>query len=129
MHNSRRSLYDFTPEMLYKTAASLREKTLPLSQVTVTDRRQAGLRAIIRVTGIISFHCSYAIGDAYRPYIKIGEFPSMTIATAREIANTIQLLAVEGIDPFADLVESRIRAIQSKGVKWRPSSSDRHGSY
>jgi len=119
MPPARQTRQEFTPEFLEKVASQLQRGTIPLSQVTVTDSEQTGLRALIRSSGVIAFHCSYTIGKT-RPYTKIGELGSMTIDEARKLCRTIQALAEQGIDPFAGLVEARVKELQSKGTRWRP---------
>lgn len=119
MPPARSTRSEFTPAFLEKIASQLQRGTIPLPQVTVTDSQQPGLRALIRASGVVAFHCSYTIGET-RPYTKIGELGSMSIDEARKICRTVQALAEQGIDPFAGLVEARVKELQKRGTAWRP---------
>jgi hypothetical protein len=44
----------------------------------------------------------------------------VTIDEARKIARTVQTLKEQGIDPFAGLVEARVKELQKQDTKWRP---------
>lgn len=118
-------LNEFTPHFLEGLAKQLKNQVIPLPHLTVTDAIQPGLRAMIRSSGVIAFHCSYAIkgdqGKKERPYTKIGEFPAMSIPEARKLCKSIiEIAKATGVDPFADLLEARIREIKKHGVNFRP---------
>jgi len=119
MPAARPARQEFTPAFLEKLASQLQRGTIPLPQITVTDTEQPGLRALIRASGVVAFHVSYTIGET-RPYTKIGELGTMTIDEARKIARTVQTLAEQGIDPFAGLIEARVKELQRHGARWRP---------
>jgi hypothetical protein len=113
----------FSPTVLEALADDVKSGRIPLKRFTLTDDEVTGLRAIIRYTGLISFHVQYTLhgedGDA-RPYLKIGDYPGMKIEKARKIARTVHELAEMGIDPTAGLHERLIRELDEKGAKWRP---------
>ncbi len=109
----------FTVATLEALADDLQKGRIPLPRVTITDSLQAGLRAIIRNTGNISFHVNYEVGES-RPYLKLGDHPDMTIAEARSLARTVRSLADLGIDPTEGLHTRLIRELRDKGTKWRP---------
>lgn len=108
----------FDADTLKGLAEDLKTGRLPLERVTVTDNIQTGLRAIVRGTGLISFHVQYAVGDE-RPYLKIGDFPEMTIEKARKIARTVINLGARGIDPTKGLHDRLINELDKQGDKWR----------
>ena len=109
----------FNADTFEALADDLQNKRIPLPRVTVSDNIQTGLRAIIRNTGLISFHVQYDI-DGSRPYLKIGDHPEMSVERARRIAGIVRTLADHGIDPQAGLHERLVRELEDKGVKWRP---------
>jgi hypothetical protein len=49
-----------------------------------------------------------------------GHALAVTIDEARKIARTVQTLKEQGIDPFAGLVEARVKELQKQDTKWRP---------
>lgn len=100
-------------------ASQLKKQQISLPQITVTDDVAPGLRALIRSSSVVAFHVSYKIGDT-RPDTKIGELGTMSIDEARKVARTVAVLADQGIDPFANLVEDRVKDLQKQGPKWRP---------
>lgn len=110
---------EFNANLLERIATDLQTKRIPLPRITVSDEVQPGLRAIMRDTGLISFHVSYDV-DGTRPFLKIGDHPAMKIDEARELAKTIRALADMGIDPTLGLHERLIRELQAKGTRWRP---------
>jgi hypothetical protein len=79
----------------------------------------SGLQAIIRRTGLISFHVGYNYGGS-RPVLKLGVWPGMSIAEARSLATTVRELAEKGIDVQEGLHERLIRELQARGTDWRP---------
>jgi len=109
----------FNSSTFEQLADDLQNKRIPLDRVTVSDDMQTGLRAIIRNTGLISFHVQYDI-DGSRPYLKLGDHPDMTVSEARDLARTVRTLADHGIDPQAGLHERLVRELEDKGTKWRP---------
>ena len=100
-------------------ADDLKRGRVPLDRVTVSDNIQTGLRAIIRNTGLISFHVQYSV-EGSRPYLKIGDYPDTTVNEARSIAKTVIALAERGIDVQSGLHERLVRELKEKGEKWRP---------
>lgn len=101
-------------------AKDLKEERIPLDKVTISDTQVSGLRAIIRKSGAISYHANYTARDGSRPYLKIGDYPKMSINQARQITDTIHALAAKGIDPVEGLHERLMRELLEKGEKWRP---------
>jgi len=95
---------------------------LPLNQMTMSDSEQPGLRILVRSSGGVTFHVQYSVAgtDKRRPYIKIGDFETMRLSTARELTKTIRGLADNGIDPFDRLQEQRVDELIKHGTKWRP---------
>ncbi len=109
----------FSPKVFEALAQDLSSGRVPLPRVTITDPMTVGLRAIIRNTGLVSFHVHYEIGDS-RPFMKIGDHPQMTVNEARELTRTIRGLADMGIDVQEGLHDRLIRELKEKGMKWRP---------
>lgn len=109
----------FSADTFERLARDLQSGNVPLDRVTVTDDMQPGLRAIIRNTGLVSFHVNYDVEGA-RPYLKIGDHPEMSVDEARRVAKTVRGLAEMGIDPQEGLHRRLIRELQEKGTKWRP---------
>lgn len=110
----------FTEANLEKLADDLKQKKIPLDRVTVTDDLVQNHRAVVRNTGAISFHVQYRQSDGTRPYLKIGEYPDMSIRRARALAATIRSLVEKGIDPTDGLHKRLIRELEAQGDKWRP---------
>jgi len=106
-------------------ASDLSEGRIPLGRVTLSDDPKedpnavSGLRAIIRGSGLISFHVQYEI-EGSRPYLKLGDAEHMNLKEARELARTVRGLADMGIDVQAGLHERLVRELKEKGMKWRP---------
>lgn len=117
--NTERSRIKFSGPTFEGLAKDLKDGRTPLDRLTVSDDMQQGLRAIVRNTGLVSFHAHYDV-DGSRPYIKIGDYPDMTVEQARAITKTIRALADMGIDVQAGLHERLIRELKEKGTKWRP---------
>jgi hypothetical protein len=109
----------FNTEMFESIAKDLESGRIPLDRVTVTDDAQVGLRAIIRNTGLISFHVTYDV-DGSRPYLKLGDHPAMSVTRARAVAKTVRGLADNGVDVQQGLHERLIRELEKDGMKWRP---------
>lgn len=117
--SNRKSRTDFTVATLTAIAEDLKNGVIPLKRVTISDPESYGLRAVIRDTGLISFHVQYSIDDS-RPYLMIGHHPDRTIKEARELAETIRILAEKGIDPQLGLHDRLVRELLEKGPKWKP---------
>lgn len=111
---------EFGPATFNALVEDLQTGRVPLDRVTVSDDVVPGLRAIIRKTGLVSYHVSYTTPDNSRPYLKIGDHPAMSLTKARQIARTVLSLADKGIDPQAGLHERLIRELDQQGDKWRP---------
>ncbi len=110
----------FSGDIFDGLADDIKSGRIPLERVTVSDDMQMGLRAIIRNTGLISFHVQYPNTDGTRPYLKLGEHPAMSVKEARELAKTVIALAARGIDVQAGLHERLVRELKEKGERWRP---------
>lgn len=110
----------FDRETLEGLAEDLKTGRIPLDRLTVTDNEQANLRAVIRNTGLISYHVQYSLPNGSRPFMKVGNYPDMPIKTARELCRTITSLASRGIDPQEGLHERLIRELLDKGERWKP---------
>lgn len=110
----------FDNKTLEGLAEDLQSQRIPLDRITVTDHEVANLRAVIRNTGLISYHVQYSLPDGSRPFMKIGNFPDMPIKTARELTRTVTSLAAKGIDPQEGLHERLIRELLEKGDRWKP---------
>jgi hypothetical protein len=117
----------FTPETLQALRNDVVTGRIPLAKVSISDDIQDGLRALIRKTGLITFHAHYTVGDE-RPYIKVGHYPmeddkkagQATIDDARQVTKTIRSLGDMGIDVQLGLHERLLRELRNKGTKWRP---------
>jgi hypothetical protein len=115
----------FNMETFQKLAADLSAGRIPLDRVTLSDDPRedpnavGGLRAIIRGSGLISWHVQYEI-EGSRPYLKLGDAEHMNLKEARELARTVRGLADMGIDVQAGLHERLVRELKEKGMKWRP---------
>jgi hypothetical protein len=117
--NAGRPASKFAPETFEALARDLTTGRTPLTRVTVSDDMVTGLRAVIRNTGLVTFHVHYDFDDS-RPYMKIGEHPGMKVDEARSIAKTVKALADKGIDVQAGLHERLIRELKEKGERWKP---------
>jgi hypothetical protein len=113
----RRTSFDV--KTLEALAEDLKSGRIPLDRITVTDDQVPNLRAVIRNTGLVSYHVQYSVNGS-RPFMKVGNFPDMPIKTARELAHTVTALAAKGIDPQAGLHERLIRELLDRGDKWKP---------
>lgn len=109
----------FSIEHFESIARDLDSGRLKLDKIVISDDVQIGLRAIIRKSGTITYHVSYAAGES-RPYLKVGQYPDTSIAEARELARTITTLADHGIDVQSGLHDRLIKELREKGTKWRP---------
>jgi hypothetical protein len=114
----------FAPATFEALAEDLQSGRIPLDRVTVTDTDVTGLRAIIRNTGLVSYHISYDV-DGSRPYLKLGDHNPgcpghMTVEEARKVARTVKALAAKGVDPAAGLHERLVRELLDRGEKWKP---------
>src|SRR5882762_9376710 len=110
----------FSPEIFKRIAEDLTSGRIPLPRQTITDPLTTGLRAIIRDTGLVSFHAHLDVAGE-RPMLDLGEFPrEITIEEARELTRTIRGLAGMGIDVRDGLHKRLLRELQEKKLKWRP---------
>jgi hypothetical protein len=116
---------EFDGKMFEKFADDMKSGRLPLPRVTIGDPETKGLSALIRSSGLISFHVQYEIYDeeGSRPKPKIGNYPEMSVKQARALANTIHALAERDIDPFKNIMESRIEELLKQGANWRPAKT------
>jgi len=109
----------FSVQTFEALAKDMESGRLPLKRTTITDPLTVGLSAVIRDTGLISYHVQYSMPDS-RPMLRIGIHPEMSIDRARKIADTIKHLASIGIDPQEGLHDRLIRELEKSGNKWRP---------
>lgn len=96
-----------------------------LPKMTVSDNIVRGLRAIIRATGLVSYHVFYTVGEDDQAYLKIGVMDPknpehLTIQEARDLARTIKALGKKGIDPQSGLHSRLIKELREMGVNWKP---------
>jgi hypothetical protein len=110
---------EFTAEMLQSMSEALKSGRMKVDKMMLSDDQQTGLRALVRSTGTVSFHCQYDFGGS-RPMIKVGDLPGTTIAEARELTKTIRALAANGIDVQTGLLPRLLRELKSQGTRWRP---------
>jgi hypothetical protein len=110
---------EFSGSLFKRLLRDLEKHKGTIDRVTVSDDVVTGLQAIIRKTGLISFHCGYSFRGS-RPVLKLGNFPDMSVAQARELAKTVRALADMGIDPQEGLHERLIKELREKGTAWRP---------
>ena len=114
----------FTAERLKVIAHDVKSgvRPTPKSQpwISIGDDRQPGLRAIIRKSGAVTFHCMYYFG-ASRPMVLVGQFPETSIEEARHLAQVVRGLAEKGIDVQEGLHERLLRELQEEGLNWRPN--------
>jgi hypothetical protein len=115
---------DFNAEVFEALARDLKSGRLRLKRPTLSDNIVRGLRAIIRSTGIITYHVYYQVGDD-SPFLKIGVHDPgnpehLTVTQARHIARTIKALGKKGIDVQEGLHGRLVRELQEQGDKWRP---------
>lgn len=121
-NNERQQL---TKKLIEGLLDDLQSKRIPLPILRLSDDVQPGLRIAIRDSGLVSWHTQYELpagkdGQRTRPYIKIGDYPEMTIDRARNLTKTILALAEKGIDPMEGLHDRLIRELEEKGTRWRP---------
>jgi hypothetical protein len=109
----------FTAAMLDSMRKRMLSDKNTLNSVTITDDVQDGLRAIVRKTGLVSFHAHYAF-NGQRPFLLIGHYPETTIEQARELTKTVRALADMGIDVTEGLHARLIRELKRDGTRWRP---------
>lgn len=115
----------FNVEHLEMLANDLKTGRLKLDRLTVSDNIVKGLRAIVRSTGLVSFHVYYTVGADDAAYLKIGVMDPknpdhLTIPEARELARTIKALGKTGIDPQSGLHQRLVAELKSQGVNWKP---------
>lgn len=126
-----RSRSKFTPQMLEQLRDSLVKGEIGIrDKIGVSDDIQDGLRALIRATGLITFHAHYAI-DQERPNMKVGHYPTdevlrknpnaghLAIEDARKLTATIRELGNKGIDVQEGLHERLLRELREQGTNWR----------
>lgn len=111
----------FTDVNLKRFSQDIISGRLPIKRPSISDDRVPGLRAIFRESGQISFHVQYSIGDS-RPFLKIGDYPDMSIADARKIAEAIKHQATQGVDVQVELHTKLMRDLLTKGKSWKPST-------
>lgn len=106
----------------------------PSKRLHLTDTEGNGLRAIVRITGEVTYHCHYFApkevpsgvvlqeGDPVggRPLQKIGSYPDTPVALVRERAAYITELAMRGYDFRWGLLSRALRDLDEKGLRWRP---------
>lgn len=115
----------FNVEHLEMLAKDLKSGRLKLNRITLSDNIVKGLRAIVRDTGLISYHIYYTVGDSDAAYLKVGVHDPknpdhLTIPQAREIAKVVKALGKKGIDPQEGLHQRLVRELFEQGEKWRP---------
>ncbi len=110
---------EFSGRLFEGLLRDLKKQKGTIDRVTVSDDVVKGLQAIIRRTGMISFHVGYDYRGS-RPVLKLGNFPEMSVAEARELAKTVRELADKGIDVQEGLHERLIRELLAQGTAWRP---------
>ncbi|KRQ11888.1 hypothetical protein AOQ73_05635 [Bradyrhizobium pachyrhizi] len=79
---------------------------------------------MIHKSGLISFHCSYYVGEN-RPFMKLGDLNEdspnhITLDDARDLTKTIKALGEKGIDVQEGLHRRLIKELKKEGLKWRP---------
>lgn len=90
-----------------------------------SDKIVPGLRVHVTRLGTINFFVQYHVGvgprlSLHRGWLKIGDYPSMPIEKARQIATSILKIAERWIDPVVEVENRFIREILSQGENWRP---------
>jgi len=115
----------FNVEQLEMLANDLKTGRLKLNRITVSDNIVKGLRAVVRDTGLISYHTYYTVGPDDAAYLKIGVHDPknpdhLTIPEARDLARTIKALGKKGIDPQEGLHQRLIKELRESGVSWKP---------
>lgn len=116
-------------------AKMMQNGILPRTKFQVTDTEGNGLRALIRISGSVSYHCHWLIaggamhvdGDIEdtddelksRPHLTIGHYPSTPVKEVRELAATIYKLGQMGVDVRLGLHYRLLRELKAKGIKWR----------
>ena len=90
---------------LYKTYVdNLKPKNKPYF---VCDSEVVGLRAVVQVTGIITWYLQrYNKAKKYSQRYKIGNYPECSVAAARQIAKQVKAKAVQGQDPAVTLKDT-----------------------
>lgn len=115
----------FNVEQLEMLANDLKTGRLKLNRITVSDNIVKGLRAIVRDTGLISYHVYYTVGEGDAAYLKIGVHEPknpdhLTIPEARDLARTVKALGKKGIDPQEGLHQRLVRELKEMGPAWKP---------
>lgn len=123
--NSRAPSTKFTAERLEAFARDLKTQRVPLERQQVSDDLVTGLRAMIHKSGNISYHASYYVGDANRPFMRLGSGNKdaddyITVEEARELTKTIKALGDKGIDPQVGLHKRLVKELKRDGVNWKP---------
>lgn len=122
----------FTPEFLEKVRDELIVGAYGVKdKIQISDDQQTGLRALVRATGLITFHAHYRLGEE-RPNMKVGHYPvesqikknknagQKAIDDARKVTAAVISLAKKGIDVQDGLHERLWRELLEQGDKWRP---------
>lgn len=110
---------EFTAEKLQSMSDAVKSGRMKVDKLMISDDMVTGLRALIRSTGSVSFHCQYDF-EGSRPMIKVGDLGETTIEEARELTRTIHALAAKGIDVQSGLHERLLRELKAQGTRWRP---------
>lgn len=74
----------------------------PSREAEYCDAEVVGLRLLVSKTGRKFFYARVTVASGRRKLIRIGEFPSTTLADARKRANEIKGAVAKGEDPTAD---------------------------
>jgi hypothetical protein len=110
---------EFTAEILESISNALKSGRMKVDKMMISDDVQTGLRALVRSTGTVSFHCQYDFNGS-RPMLKVGDLGETTVEEARELTKTIRALAANGIDVQSGLHERLLRELRAQGTRWRP---------
>jgi hypothetical protein len=110
---------EFTAERLQAMSDALKSGRMKVDKLMISDDIVTGLRALVRSTGTVSFHCQYDFNGS-RPMLKVGDLGETTVEEARELTKTIRALAAKGIDVQSGLHERLLRELRAQGTRWRP---------
>src|SRR5690606_25493489 len=75
--------------------------------ILIWDEKQSGLALKVTPAGRYVFLCYYRTPDGVQRKPKLGDWPTMTVATARRMAAEFRLKAAQGNDPSAARQEAR----------------------
>ncbi|MEQ8510442.1 MAG: tyrosine-type recombinase/integrase [Rhodospirillaceae bacterium] len=70
-------------------------------KLAISDTEVKGLQAVVRSTGVVSFHVYYRTETREQRRPKIGEYPTLSVAAARQKAQQWLALVHMGQDPSA----------------------------